>query len=143
MAETNNLPTLLRAEAQHDEVELGLASGLLRQAANEIDSLHSEVERLKGENAGLMKRAEVRAIEVRRARAQFDAVVARLSHIYGLIHGDDVVVLPDGRRFKFHPPEEHVRAAWEGLSKAIREIPSAIDAALNPSPAAQGGEEKS
>lgn len=61
-------------------------------------------------------------------KAKFHAAVTHLSHVYGFIHADDVV-LPDGRRFKFHPPDDHVRLAWEGLSKAIRGIPSAIEAA--------------
>ncbi len=42
------------------------------------------------------------------------------------------VVAPDGRRFKFHPPDELVREVWEGLSKAIRGIPDAIRALQPP-----------
>jgi hypothetical protein len=76
----------------------------------------------------LEREATVRAYETARAKAQFDAAVAHLSHIYAFIQADDVV-LPDGRRFKFTPPDEHVRIAWEGLSKAIREIPAKCDAA--------------
>lgn len=61
-------------------------------------------------------------------RARFQAVVAHLSHIHGLLHAPDVTS-PDGRRFKFHPPDALVRDVWEGLSNAIREIPTAIDTA--------------
>ena len=60
-------------------------------------------------------------------RMRFDAAIKHMTHIHALMWPEPVE--SDGKRFKFHPPEELVRECWEGLSKAIREIPTAIDAA--------------
>jgi hypothetical protein len=64
-------------------------------------------------------RVKVYWYEAQRNRAMFESAIETITRITALIHADDVV-LPDGRRFKFHPPDELVREAWEGLSSAIR-----------------------
>jgi len=66
-------------------------------------------------------------VDAERYRHGFESVISRLSHIHGLMWPEPFEA--DGKHFKFHPPEELVRETWEGLSKAIREIPAAIDAA--------------
>ena len=73
------------------------------------------------------KDAEIRLMEARQWQARFESVIKHLSHIHGLLHPQDVIN-QTGTRFKFHPPDELVRDMWEGLSRAIREIPTVIDA---------------
>ena len=75
------------------------------------------------------ERIEVYRHEARRSNARFEHAVRHLSSIHALMHPQDVV-LPDGRQLSFHPKDELVREAWEGLSAAIRGIPAAIDAAM-------------
>jgi len=71
--------------------------------------------------------AEIRYMELQRSRAMSDHLIKRLVSIKSLMQAD-TVVLPDGRRFDFKPPDNLVRDAWEGLSAAIRDIDAAIDA---------------
>ena len=71
---------------------------------------------------------EVYFYEWQRLQAMNDHLIKHLSHIHMLMHPKDTQT-EDGRRFKFAPPDALVREAWEGLSKAIREIPQEIDAA--------------
>jgi hypothetical protein len=57
-------------------------------------------------------------------RAQRDALIKHLSHIHAMLHAEPVKI--EGKIFTFHPPDELVREAWEGLSRAIRAIPVEI-----------------
>lgn len=79
-----------------------------------LDSAWYEIERLQ-------RRLEVAGYERERFQALNDALVKKLAAISLLTCPDDVV-LPDGRRYAFKPPDDHVREAWEGLTKAIRSI---------------------
>lgn len=58
--------------------------------------------------------------EKNRYAAQYDAAIRRLADIYGLMHNGEFVV--DGIRYSFKPPDDLVRAAWEGLSRAIKAL---------------------
>jgi len=98
----------------------------LTDIANSEREMRVEAER-RAED--LRQDAERWRYEEQKNRAMFDSAIQKLVAIHSLIQGDDVV-LPDGRKFKFAPPDSLVREAWEGLSKAIRDIPAAIDTAI-------------
>lgn len=70
-------------------------------------------------------RSDVYRMERNHWQEKFDLLIKHLSHIHALIAPPDQIT-SDGKRFKFHPPEELVREVWEGLSNAIREIPDVI-----------------
>ncbi len=52
------------------------------------------------------------------AVAKNEALVRRLVAI-STLKGTQDIVLPDGRRYEFNPPDDIVRAAWKGLMAAI------------------------
>ena len=95
---------------------------------NALPMLIEELEAAREDAARLHKRLEVENMERLHNRAMFDAAVQRLVKISSFVQGPEIV-LPDGRRFKFSPPDSLVREAWEGLSAAILGIDAAIDAA--------------
>lgn len=70
------------------------------------------------------RQEEVRYFELMACRERYETAIKHLGHIHMLLHAEDTVA--DGKRWHFHPPESLVREAWEGLSKAIREIPIVI-----------------
>lgn len=85
----------------------------LDRAQDEAIKYRELARHLERQNAAL-------TYEVQRTRAMFDSAVQTITRITSFIQADDVV-LPDGRRFKFHPSDELVREAWGALSKAIRD----------------------
>lgn len=88
---------------------------------------HEFIADLKRQLATVTAERDALRVDAERYRHGFESVISRLSHIHGLMWPEPFEA--DGKHFKFHPPEELVRETWEGLSKAIREIPAAIDAA--------------
>ena len=116
MSDIKALVERLDAMASHRLTSPELSTTLC-EAARALTSLSEDAGRLR--------------YEAQRNRAMFDGAIQQLVSIHNLIHADDVV-LPDGRRFKFAPPDTLVREAWEGLSRAIRDISiAAKDAALS------------
>lgn len=100
----------------------GCAAGRLQGALNDATI---QIERLT-------KAAEVYAAERNHARAMFESACSHLSHIHMLIQPEGVMV--DGRKLVFVPPEPLNRQMWEALSKAIRDVPAAIEAAKEAKP---------
>ena len=91
-----------------------------KQRETEIDRLSDEKGRLIAENRILHDMRRV-------AEAKNDALVKQLVAIHSVMHTKNVV-LPDGQEFKFTPPDDLVRHAWEQLSAAIRAIEDDIQA---------------
>ena len=119
--ETPSYPDCVNVDSIRARVEELHANGeRLKEAA---DGWKAEAERLRGIELALkLAESRLRACqdEMQHNRAMLDKAVQKICRITALIQADDVV-LPDGRRFKFHPPDELVREAWEGLSQAIRD----------------------
>lgn len=94
----------------------------LVEAIGLYEAILASLKRLKERE----RREDILRHERDKFHAQFEHVIKHLTHIQMLLHSEDVTV--NGKKFRFHPPDDLVRDTWEGLSKAIREIPSVIDA---------------
>ncbi len=98
-----------------DSVTFYRILSLARIMEGELTALSAELEHLFADRERRMK--------------QVDHLISHLSYIHLLIQ-PDAFQLEDGRRMEFCPPPEKVTDYWKRLSKAIRDIPTAIDAAM-------------
>lgn len=114
--------TQLARKVRELERDLTAANAEVAQLRADVESMTKMCDSYADENQRLEAAAErerdVFAIERDRARHSLDAAVAAICRITSFVQPPDVV-LPDGRRMKFHPPEPLLRETWEALSKAI------------------------
>ena len=123
---------LLAGEGGHAycrlERELAQMSAQKAEAERRVSELEAKLAEARRDAERYREISRIHRMEFQYKCAVEDALIERLSAIHNLMHPEPIET--KGKVFLFHPPDTHVREAWEGLSKAIREIPAAIDAAI-------------